>query len=175
MNLRQSIPQATGQIFPLQGDQEGSSHILHTPHYHIDSYMCCHIVYVIFLYHSFHSFYFGTVSYISVFSLSTFPLLLSLCVSFHLLHAVSYMISDERRCQESHWAEPWGMWLRQSALHSGGPNFKASLHPSTNCGQAAKVSVGEELFTGLFSVSSLLMREPCQKRGFVCQNRARLL
>lgn len=67
------------------------------------------------------------------------------------------------------------MWLRQSALHSGGPNFKASLHPSTNCGQAAKVSVGEELFTGLFSVSSLLMREPCQKRGFVCQNRARLL
>ena len=128
--------------------------------------MCCHIVYVNFLYHSFHSFYFGTVSYISVFGLPTFPVSLSLCVSFHLLHAESYMISDERRCQESHWAEQWGMWPRQSALHSGGPDFKASLHPSTNCGRAAKVSVGEELFTGLFSVSSLLMREPAPEKGF---------
>lgn len=128
--------------------------------------MCCHIVYVNFLYHSFHSFYFGTVSYISVFGLPTFPVSLSLCVSFHLLHAESYMISDERRCQESHWAEQWGMWPRQSALHSGGPDFKASLHPSTNCGRAAKVSVGEELFTGLFSVSSLLMREPAPEKRF---------
>lgn len=30
----------------------------------------------------------------------------------------------------------------QSSLHSGGPNFKASLYPSTNCSEAAKVSVG---------------------------------
>lgn len=44
------------------------------------------------------------------------------------------------------------MWPSLSALHSGGPNFKASLHP---CGQAAKLSVGEKLFTGLFPVSPL--------------------
>lgn len=50
------------------------------------------------------------------------------------------------------------MWSSQCTLHRVGPDFKASPHPSTKCGQAAKVSVGEKLFTALFSKSLLSPR-----------------
>lgn len=61
------------------------------------------------------------------------------------------------------------MWPSQCSLHSGEPNFKASLYPSTNCGQAAKVPVDEKLFTGLFSMSTLSLRNTAKKQPFLSE------
>lgn len=68
-------------------------------------------------------------------------------VFHHLCHSILCLLCDGR---------PRGVCVCVTvALHGGGPGFKASPRPPTNCGLAAREPVGEKLFTGLFSMSSL--------------------